>query len=979
MKFDLKSTMLFRRKILLHAFLFIPWIAFSQCLTNGVDTNKCYAKIPFPPVNFSISKEFESVDQTAVYTSPLVIDTDGDCIPEIIMSSNNGITNNPNPRTTRDIKIVNSANGQTITTISTAFYSWHAGNSYVVADVNSDGNVEIILAAADIPANPLNLRGRLICYNMNGGVNWISNQPFGANSLYAYGGTVGLADFNRDGIPECYIYNEIFNAQTGVKLADGGTNGIGLGRDVSPPEGSLAVGIAGQFNTSTFNLELACGYTTYEIVINNPNGTIGNTMTPLNIQVDGLLRDGYTSMADINQDGILDIVVASKGDQNTARLYAYFINNNVPQLIAKTTMPTGGGNQILHVGTPFIGDMDGTSSPTIGIARPFKLLAYKYNGTQNLVQLWDMPTNDASGETGLTMFDFNQDGTQEIVYRDMGLLRILDASAGTPNVLASFTCTSGTGIERPIVIDLHANGESQICVTCGPYNGGKVEVFSSSPGQQPWAPSRSIWNQYSYHVFNINNNLTIPTNPINNATFGNGLYNNFFVQMSLVDSTGIFMQNASDANVNIGCINYDPVNNEVNVNYAITNSSSASSNLVAGSIVSIYNGSNLLDQFGLPNLIQPGGIEGFSNNYNLNSINPSLGITISILPNGLECDTNNNQEIRGIDFVLKVIDTTLCSNQTLLIDGIQIQSSGVYYYEIPSIGGCDSIIEIYQVTVNPIIQNTINVTSCDSLFLNGQTYMQTGVYNQLLVNQYGCDSILTINSTIHPSHFISEPMIACENFNWNGQDVSNSGVFSYTFQNQYGCDSIREIDVFMVPSSLLPVASFNVIPNPVIIPDGNIQITNLSENQIFNTWYFSDDHHASMEFEPPHRYINSGNYFIQLVVEDENGCTDTAVQQMIVYDELILFVPNTFTPDGDEHNHNFLPIFSVPSLVDEYNLSIFNRWGELIFESNDKYIGWDGYYKFRICKSDVYTWKIIYSSTIFSDKKSLEGHVTLLK
>jgi hypothetical protein len=61
MKFDLKSTMLFRRKILLHAFLFIPWIAFSQCLTNGVDTNKCYAKIPFSPVNFSISKEFESV------------------------------------------------------------------------------------------------------------------------------------------------------------------------------------------------------------------------------------------------------------------------------------------------------------------------------------------------------------------------------------------------------------------------------------------------------------------------------------------------------------------------------------------------------------------------------------------------------------------------------------------------------------------------------------------------------------------------------------------------------------------------------------------------------------------------------------------------------------------------------------------------------------------------------------------------------
>jgi hypothetical protein len=52
---------LFLRKAVGYAFLFAPWIAFPQCLTNGVDTNKCYAKMPFPPVNFSISKEFEFV------------------------------------------------------------------------------------------------------------------------------------------------------------------------------------------------------------------------------------------------------------------------------------------------------------------------------------------------------------------------------------------------------------------------------------------------------------------------------------------------------------------------------------------------------------------------------------------------------------------------------------------------------------------------------------------------------------------------------------------------------------------------------------------------------------------------------------------------------------------------------------------------------------------------------------------------------
>jgi gliding motility-associated-like protein len=956
---------------------------YSQCLTNGIDTNKCYAKTPFPPVNFSISKELESSDLTAVYTTPLVIDTDGDCVPEILMSSNNGITNNPNPRTTKDIRIVNSSNGATISTISTAFYSWHAGNSYAVADIDLDGMVEIILAAADVPVNNASERGRLICYELDGTINWISNEPFGLNSLYAYGGTVGLTDFNRDGIPECYIYNEIFNAQSGVKLANGGSNGIGLSRDVSPPEGSLAVGISGQFNPSSFNLELACGYTVYEVVITNLLGSAGNSMNPINMQINGAYLDGYTSMADINLDGNLDVVVSTRGDQNTARLYVYQVLSGIPQLIAQTTMPTGGGPQTLHSGPPFIGDMDGSGFPTIGLTRAYKLLAYRYNGSPNLLQLWDLPTNDASGETGLTMFDFNQDGVQEIVYRDMSLLRIIDASSGIPVVLASFPCSSGTGVERPIVADIHGNGESQICVTCGLYNGGRVEVFSSSPAQQPWAPSRSIWNQYAYHVFNIDNDLTVPANPISNSTFGNGMYNNFFVQMSLVDSTGAFLQIASDGGVSINCVNYNYASDILDIEFNVFNSLSASNDLYNGSLISIYNGSVqngvLLNQFALPNTIAPGGIQNFISSFTSSSLNLNQGFSILLQPIGLECDTSNNLYVLATPFSIENIDTTICSNQNLILNGAQITLPGIYEQELPSTIGCDSIVRIYHVDISPISQNNITLNSCDSIIFNGTTYDLSGNYTQVLANQYGCDSLLSISLSINNSNFISEQITACSSFGWNGITIDSSGLYTYNFQNQYGCDSVRQIEVVLIPENQLPISAFSVFPIPVFTPDGEVELNNLSENHIYNHWYFSDNEDFSDDFEPVHYFQVPGDFSIRLIVEDANGCLDTSYQQIIVYQDVALYVPNTFTPDGNEYNHGFLPIFSAPDLVSDYHLSIFNRWGELLFESFNKECGWDGTYQLMSCKSDVYTWKITYKTIHSADKQSKVGHITLLK
>jgi gliding motility-associated-like protein len=111
------------------------------------------------------------------------------------------------------------------------------------------------------------------------------------------------------------------------------------------------------------------------------------------------------------------------------------------------------------------------------------------------------------------------------------------------------------------------------------------------------------------------------------------------------------------------------------------------------------------------------------------------------------------------------------------------------------------------------------------------------------------------------------------------------------------------------------------------------------------------------------------------------GCTDT-YQVTIEYQEgEIFYIPNTFTPDGDNYNQTFKPIFT--SGFDPYNFEmyIFNRWGEVIFETHDVNMGWDGSYGTdgRDVQEGAYTYKIIYKNPKVDERKIVVGHVTLIR
>jgi gliding motility-associated-like protein len=178
----------------------------------------------------------------------------------------------------------------------------------------------------------------------------------------------------------------------------------------------------------------------------------------------------------------------------------------------------------------------------------------------------------------------------------------------------------------------------------------------------------------------------------------------------------------------------------------------------------------------------------------------------------------------------------------------------------------------------------------------------------------------------------------------------------------------------------LPVASFNYNPQQVFSIDPTTTFENTSLFNDQNSWNF-DDGTGSLEISPTHQFPigQVGNYKVELIVISDQGCRDTTYRIVIVKDQLVFYVPNTFTPDGDQFNNVFLPIMTAGFSEASYELSIYNRWGELIFESKDIATGWDGTYRGTMVQAGLYTWVIRFKDDDNDEKYEFKGHVNMMR
>lgn len=129
-------------------------------------------------------------------------------------------------------------------------------------------------------------------------------------------------------------------------------------------------------------------------------------------------------------------------------------------------------------------------------------------------------------------------------------------------------------------------------------------------------------------------------------------------------------------------------------------------------------------------------------------------------------------------------------------------------------------------------------------------------------------------------------------------------------------------------------------------------------------------------------FANEGVYTISAVGQSDIGCvTDTVKYTVIITscDPLIYWIPNTFTPNGDEHNTSWGPVFTSGYSVDHFQLYIFNRWGNTIWESHDPAAVWDGTYNGQTVLDGVYTWLIRFDLLNTDEKREIHGHVTIIR
>jgi gliding motility-associated-like protein len=172
-----------------------------------------------------------------------------------------------------------------------------------------------------------------------------------------------------------------------------------------------------------------------------------------------------------------------------------------------------------------------------------------------------------------------------------------------------------------------------------------------------------------------------------------------------------------------------------------------------------------------------------------------------------------------------------------------------------------------------------------------------------------------------------------------------------------------------------PIANFTDICGSLLA-----KLTNTSIGAINYYWDMGDGSPiiTSKDISYIYTIMDSIFYNIILIAETEFGCLDSASK--IFTPPLLFYSPNTFTPDGDEFNNTFIPVFSNKNKVESIHLLIYNRWGEIVFESENIDFGWDGTYKNRIAQDGTYTWELIFTNnSCLGKKEHLYGAVNLIR
>mgnify|MGYP003336424592 FL=1 len=330
-------------------------------------------------------------------------------------------------------------------------YHVYSSGSPGIADIDGDGLPEVCTPGVETS---------IVCVNADGTLKWAAG-----TEPYPYGGPA-FGDLDGDGLAEVVHGREVINSDGTVRWL--GTGGAGWWL-------SFPVDLDGDAR-----MEIVAGNTVYR-----GNGTVWWS--------DGTC-DGAGAVGDFDWDGTPEIVHINCG---------YVTVTNADGTVRWSTSVPGGGTG----GPPTVADFDNDGYPEVGVAGASY---YSVIDTDGAV-IWSEPVSDySSNVTGSSVFDFEGDGAADVVYADELTLWVYDGATGAVK-LQDDGHSSGTLYEYPLVVDVDNDGSSEIVLPSNDYaydgyNG--ITVIGDLSGS--WRPSRPVWNEFAYHITNVEDDGGVP-------------------------------------------------------------------------------------------------------------------------------------------------------------------------------------------------------------------------------------------------------------------------------------------------------------------------------------------------------------------------------------------------------------------------------------------------------------------------------------
>lgn len=198
---------------------------------------------------------------------------------------------------------------------------------------------------------------------------------------------------------------------------------------------------------------------------------------------------------------------------------------------------------------------------------------------------------------------------------------------------------------------------------------------------------------------------------------------------------------------------------------------------------------------------------------------------------------------------------------------------------------------------------------------------------------------------------------------------------SLTVTSSVGCSSTMSF-VDYIDVRPAPIADFLYLPTQIFETDPTVIFTNTSLGAISYLWNFGDGGSSTLLSPPAYTYSDTGTYCVFLQVLNNIGCMDSITHCLQITPEFLIYIPNSFTPNGDKNNE----IFRIYGRgIKDLDARIFNRWGEEIYYFDDVNEGWPGTRQNGgICQMGVYVYQVTVI-TLMGNELNFRGQINLLR